>query len=337
MVDLRPLFYGLPSPPPSPDSPLLSAQLVPERPRFRVARDSQAHALVLLESDGAAPAMPPLALEHIRIEHARHCKIRQPDGGTHAGIFTIFSCTTTDVVLQDHFLLVAGALIATTAPNPQPDAIASAVETLAELFRALQAPARKSVQGLWAEVLLIAESRRPAELVKAWRAATDDRFDFSSRATRVEVKSTSGKERVHYFALDQLRPPNGVQAIIASILIERAGGGSALTDLLAELRAALASFPELILRIETIITVTLGSTLRVAMEERFDREAALGSLTYFRVEDVPCIREVPPVDVSDVRFRSNLGTAIRVDPRQFAQAGDPLIASLPVPADRMRS
>jgi hypothetical protein len=281
--------------------------------------------------------MPPLALEHIRIEHARPCRIQQPDGTVHSGVFTIFSCITGEAVLQDHFLLVAGALIAATPRNPQPAMVAAAIETMAELFRALQAPARESAQGLWAEVLLIAESRSPATLAKAWRVATDDRFDFSSRGARVEVKSTRGPERVHHFSLEQLRPPPGTRAFVASIRVEHAGAGTALEDLLAELRIALASAPDALLRLESIVAATLGATFRTAVTERFDRETARASLAYYRVEDIPSIREIPPPGVTDVHFRSNLGSVPRVDPRdRVADRGDELIGSLPPPRERPR-
>jgi hypothetical protein len=240
-------------------------------------------------------------------------------------------------MLQEHFLLVAGALIGATPPNPQPDMVATAIETMAELFRALQAPARESVQGLWAEVLLIAESRVPATMANAWRVATDDRFDFSSRGARVEVKSARGNERVHHFSLEQLRPPPGTRALVASIRVEHAGAGTALEDLLAELRVALAGTPDVLLRLESIVVTTLGSTFRTAVTERFDRETARTSLAYYRVEDIPSIRETPPPGVTDVHFRSNLESVPRVDLRdRVADRGDELIGSLPLPRERPR-
>jgi len=336
MPDLHVLFLKLPSPPLSPaDAPLLVALPVPQHPGFRIARDAGNRPLVLLESPASAPSMPPLALEHIRIEHARRCRIQQPDGTAHSGVFTIFSCTSGDTVLQEHFLLVAGALIATTPPNPQPGMVAAAIETMAELFRALQAPARESVQGLWAEVLLIAESRSPTTLARAWRVATDDRFDFSSTGARVEVKSARGPERIHHFALEQLRPPTGTRAFVASIRVEHAGAGTTLHDLLAELRVALAESPDVLLRIESVVATTLGSTFRTAVTERFDRETARASLAYYRVQDIPSIRENPPPGVSDVRFRSNLESVPRARIHdRVAERGDELIGSLPPTRER---
>ena len=138
MPDLRELFAGLPLPPTAPpDASILTATQVPERPSFRVACDSSRHPLLLLESSGYRAGMPPLALEHLRIEHARTCRVQARDGSLIQGVFTIFACTSADTVLQDHFLLVAGALVAATPPNPEPEAVAHAIETMAELFRAL--------------------------------------------------------------------------------------------------------------------------------------------------------------------------------------------------------
>jgi len=311
---------------------VLAAVPVPENPSFRLARNAAHHPLVLLESVGAPPAMPPLALEHVRIEHARPCRVQLPGGSLHSGIFTIFACTSGEVVLQEHFLMVAGALIATMPKEPHSGMVAQAVETMAELFRALEAPARSSVQGLWSELFLIAESRRPADLARAWRVSLDDRFDFSTSAVRIEVKSTRGVDRVHYFSLEQLRPPAGAHGIVASIRVEHAGGGVSIDELLDEIRVALSDQPDLLLRVETIVATTLGSTFRVAIVERFDREAARESLAYFRVEDVPSVREPLPHTVSDVHFRSDLSSVAPAMPRAITRyGGDELLECLPAP------
>lgn len=332
MADLRALFAMLPTPPLVPtEAPLVTALPVPERPCFRVARNGSNHPLLLLESTGMATSAPPLALEHLRIEYARPCRVQSPEGTLNAGVFTIFACTSADPVLRDYFLLVGGALVSATPQDPQPGAVAQAIETMAELFRALQAPARSSVQGLWGEVFLIAESRDHASVARAWRVAIDDRFDFSSQASRVEVKSTRGVNRMHHFSLEQLRPPTGVRGFVASLRVEYAGGGTSIEDLLTELRASLSNEPDLLFRVESVVATTLGIAYRTGIAERYDREAALTSLAYYRMEDVPSIHAVLPPAVTDVRFRSDLSAVAPVQDRTLMTCGDALLQSLPPP------
>ena len=94
------------------------------------------------------------------------------------------------------------------------------MDRLIELFRAMTTPSRKSVQGLWAELFLIAQSRQPTILVDAWHMLPEDRYDFAMDDQRIEVKSFSGSLRQHHFSLEQLQPPEGVKTLIASMLVE---------------------------------------------------------------------------------------------------------------------
>ena len=52
---------------------------------------------------------------------------------------------------------------------------------------------------------------------------------------RIEVKSVLGRNRQHYFSLEQLHPPEGVRALVASVFIERSQAGVSITDLTEEI------------------------------------------------------------------------------------------------------
>lgn len=69
---------------------------------------------------------------------------------------------------------------------------------LIELFRAIAKPARKSLQGLWAELFLISQACQPAILVDAWHTAPEDSYDFAVDNQRIEVKSFSGQICQHH-------------------------------------------------------------------------------------------------------------------------------------------
>lgn len=69
---------------------------------------------------------------------------------------------------------------------------------LIELFRAIAKPARKSLQGLWAELFLISRAHQPAILVNAWHTVVEDRYGFAVDNQRIEVKGFSGQIRQHY-------------------------------------------------------------------------------------------------------------------------------------------
>lgn len=332
MLDLKPVFMSL-EPPPTSETlvSVFSAAVVAGHERFRIARDRDNRALLLISVPTAADrsAAAPFALEHLHVEQARECRIRHHNGDVEDGLFTIIACQSTDVVLRDHFLLVAGFFAEMLGRTPEPAAVTQAIQTLVELFRAMQQPPRKAVQGLWAEVFVLAESRDPEVLARSWHVLPEDRYDFGNGPDRVEVKSVAGSRRIHQFSLSQLSPPEGSTVLVASVLIERLGGGVSLDELLTIVRRRLGAHPDLILRVDLTVATTLGRLLRSALRERFDLEGARSSLAFFDVTQIPSVVGPIPREVTDIRFRSDL-TALRgVNPHCF-QAGSPLYAALPL-------
>jgi hypothetical protein len=213
--------------------------------------------------------------------------------------------------------LIAGFFVEMLGKSPASSAVSDAIRTIVELFRALQQPPRKAVQGLWAEVLLIAESSKPETLIRSWHVLPEDRYDFSSGADRLEVKSTGGAQRVHHFSLEQLRPPAGTTTLVASVRVERSGGGASLEELLAALRHRLTIQADLMLRVEVVVASTLGNSLRAGLRERFDLELARGSVALFDIVQIPTITGPIPREITDVRFRSDLTGLVSVQPHVF--------------------
>lgn len=325
VLDLRPLFSSLAPPPgPAPSGQiLLSATAVPGRGNFRVARDSGGRAILLLESTGAGPTVEtvPIVLQNLRLEHARSCRVYHGDGHVETGAFTIATCLAQDLGLRDHFLLISGLLVESLSSEPSGKEMGDAYRNLVELFRSLTAPPRKSVQGLWGEVFLIARAAAPASLIRSWHSTPGDRYDFSSGQERIEVKSVAGQRREHHFTHEQVHPPAGTEVLVASVVVQRAGDGESLSDLVGQVRLRLGDRPDLLLRIELIIAATLGSHLEVGLGERYDREAAEDSLEFYPIDRVPQFPELLPAGVSDVRFRADLDRAYPVHVENYAKRG----------------
>lgn len=162
----------------------------------------------------------------------------------------------------------------------------------------------------------------PAEAVCAWHATPEDRYDFNMDNQRIEVKSTATRMRAHQFSLEQLSPPTGTRVLIASLFVERAGAGKAVADLLSEVRDRVGDRPDLMLHLDRVVGLTLGSNWRHVADARFDRELAESSLAYFSSGDIPTIRLPVPAEVSTVRFTADLTNVSPVDvPRQRGTSG----------------
>lgn len=324
MLDLTDAFELLQPPDPAPHSGLrFTAAAIPGYEQHRLGKDS-AGAPALLVSVSASPGQKSpasIALEHLSVQHNVRCHISRADGAIEEGTFALVQCTSDESALRTYFLRVAGAIITLLGTAPSQADVQRAVDQLVELFRAVTMAPRKSVQGLWAELLVIAQARHPEILVGAWHARPEDRFDFSAANHHLEVKSAAGKTREHYFTVEQLHPPRGTDVLVASLFVQRAESGTSLADLVSEVRSTVAPSPALLLRVDQVVALTLGNVLDSAQEERFDRALAEESLMFFAPEHIPKIGANLPPGVSEVRFRSALTGVPPIDADYYRAAG----------------
>lgn len=332
MLALAPLFASLESPQVTGDEHVLvSAIPIPGHEQFRLAKDSSGCALILASiASGGTETQAPLLLEHLRVEPARPCRIRHPNGTVEADVFTVVMCSSHDPSLRSYFLLVAGLIVESNSGATSGAELPGKVLAFVELFRAMQQPARKSAQGLWAELALIMWSRKPVTMLRAWHAQPEERFDFSLGCDRVEVKSTVGPQRRHHFSQAQLDVPRGTNAVVASMFVERAGGGASSRALMDRIGRSVLSEPDLLLRMEAVVAATLGNTLRTSINECFDLERASESLRYFDARVIPRVPAPIHPALSELRFVVDLGgVSFDVVETMAASGPEALVSSLP--------
>ena len=190
-------------------------------------------------------------------------------------------------------------------------------------------PAKKSVQGLWAELFVIRNASNPSEVARAWHGTPAEQIDFVSGRHRVEVKSSSTRARIHHFSLLQLTPPAQARLVVASVFVESIGGGLSLRQLTEEIRAMLSADPALLARFDAVFYATLGASWMEAMEERFDSELAVESLQFFDSVNIPKIEGSIPNAVRDVRFTSDLSGVAQLSPNALTDAGGLFAATAP--------
>jgi hypothetical protein len=249
------------------------------------------------------------------------CVIQRSDGETERGRFSLIQCASDDPDLYPYFLTVVSSFVASLGDSPAPLQVSRAVTRLAELFHALTLPPRKATRGLWAELLVIAQASDPALAVEAWRSAPDERCDFSHGCQRLEVKSAAARLRAHHFSLEQLTTPADTCLLVASLLVEPAGHGPSIADMAERVRPRLASQPELLLRLDTVIAQTLGRDWTTGRDDRFDEQLARSSLAYYEASDIPSVDPELPAGVSEVHFRADLSSAPVADTAPYREMG----------------
>ena len=308
MLNLIELFHSIESIAATGDEDRFAASLIPNYEPHCLGKDDLNRPLVLISiPDVRGQRQPtPIELEHLTVMYDMNCRVSRSDSTFEEGRFTVIHCTGEDTALQNYFLKVASTIVVSLGDQPTQSDVAHAINQLIELFRAMTKMPRKSVQGLWAELFLISQARQPAILVDAWHTVPEDRYDFAMDDQRIEVKSFSGDIRQHHFSLEQLHPPRGVKALVASVSVESSQAGISIADLREKIQIRLGSNLDSLLHVDRVIALTLGDAWQQASDARFDERLAEESLAFYETSVIPSVNPNLPSGVNGVHFRSDL-------------------------------
>ncbi|MDQ3564999.1 MAG: PD-(D/E)XK motif protein [Pseudomonadota bacterium] len=287
---------------------LYTALAVDGRPNYRVAKDPQGNPTLLVapEASCGTAAVSPLELRNLSFRPRCVCRVRVEGATESVESLAVLKCTTDDSMLREYFLRSLSGMVAALPDTPTEGDVAGAVGKLVELFRALEAPPRTSLQGLWGELFLMALAPKIRQAAAAWHADPSALHDFVAGRQRVEVKSSTGPHRSHPFRLEQLLPPQGTDVVIASFILEKGGKGISIAQLWEEVSGRHELTVGLRDRISQILALGLGRDWRKARRVAFDPDAASKGLRLYDAAVIPKVDPGLPVEVSEVRFRSEL-------------------------------
>ena len=147
------------------------ARELDRRPGVRVARDHQGHPAILFsaKSPTGAESTVPLELPNLAFRPRCVCRVKTETDAETTEVLGVLTCTSEDGMLHEYFLQAMSGLVAGLPTRPSEREVSIVVTKLVELFRALEAPPRASLQGLWCELFLIARhtqtlSQRPSHV-----------------------------------------------------------------------------------------------------------------------------------------------------------------------------
>jgi len=223
--------------------------------------------------------------------------------------------------VRSHFFTLTVPFLRALGSNPSSVQVGATIDAIVQLFRALMQPPRNSIQGLWAELYLITQARDSKAMVAAWHATPDERYDFAVGNQRIEVKCALGRERRHHFSLEQLTPPQGGGVYVASVCTEPSGGGTSIADFLNALRPQLKNDAPLQLRLESMVSNTLGRVFVEGLSTSFDLELADQTLGYYPVDSIPRPPGPMPFEVTNVQFVANVGRVPAVPLGELIRGG----------------
>ncbi len=304
-LHLSDLVEGLAPPEGGPGHSRFCVRSIPNSASHYVGRNSFGCPCILLSGNNDHTHAP-IRLAGIEAHFALPCQIATADGEERQETLTVVVCTSADPQSQVYFLHVCETIVRIVGASPTLQQIADAVNRLVDLFQQLSRPASRSLIGLVGELFAIYRSRNPAIAARAWRSADADRFDFAIDDARLEVKASGDRVRAHNLSAEQCQPSPGTVGVLASLFVERNGGGMSLMELIGEVERSLGGDDDLVLKVQETVAGTLGETMTVALTMRFDDRLAQSSLQLYELSRIPAIRSGIPSEVTQVHFRSDL-------------------------------
>jgi hypothetical protein len=315
MTSLEVRFAALEAPELSNQEPRFAVAPIGDGPDRLVAKDHQGAAAVLARVAPGQPKPLHVQLQYISVTPEVRCEVIFPGGVSESGRYTLIRCIGDDEI-QRLFLRLVASLVGEGGAAAGGKGIATIVVQLVELFQRITKPPRSSIQGIWAELFVIAGAQEPERLLRAWHAEPSDVFDFSEGSQYLEVKSSGSRSRLHRVALEQLYPPRGSVGVLASVVVERAGVGTTIEDLVDMAEEFVGYGEDLHVKLAAGVVAAIGSDWPLASRMGFDFEQATSMFALFNCSDVPRIAtESVPQNVSRVRFDTRLDdvTALRAD------------------------
>ncbi|WP_457618087.1 PD-(D/E)XK motif protein [Lutibacter sp.] len=245
-------------------------------------------------------------LFNLKVSHNLKCEVVLENKNIYNN-FSVVTYTGQDSDIKDLFLKTSQILIQSLGRNPSNKKIKFIVGKFIELFKSLKEVPKKSLQGLWAELFVIEQSKSPEKLIAGWYSIPEERFDFSFGDLRLEVKSANSEIRKHFFSSAQLNPIGDIRIVIASILVNRNVGGVSLKEIIEKLNIKLSSYPKQMEKLHLTVYSVIGSDIDKINEVRFDYSLAKETYKLYNSTEIPKIESISiPKEVTNVKFVSNL-------------------------------
>lgn len=301
---------------------LFNATALTDFPFAKVGVNYLGFPVVLISSkfDQTHLSQKNIKLKYIELTHNLECKVSE-NGKSKTDNYSVIIFKSNEETLQNYFLGITVTLLNSLSKKPTQKEVFETFKNFVNIFRSLTETPTKTIQGLWAELLLIEQSKNPETLINYWHIIPEEKFDFNADSEKIEVKSSSNLERVHIFTAEQLNPTNDNQIIIASIFTKQVSNGLNVLNLLGKIDNRIND-NELKEKVYRIVSKTLGNTFEQTTKIKYDYDLAKNSLRFYRHQDISKVERINiPQRVSEVKFKSDLTNINPVDITKLSRQG----------------
>lgn len=284
----------------------------------KMAINSDGYPVVLISSvpDGTHLMQKNVRLTYIELSHNVECSVSEKSSAQLLR-FSVIVFKSAERHLQSYFLEIAELLLTKLTARTTQKELLTAFNSFVEIFRALSQPPSKTVQGLWSELFVIENSPDPTVLINHWHRIPEEKFDFNADREKIEVKSSTSMNRIHIFSSDQLNPPDDKEVLIASVFTKQSSTGISIYGLIERLSNKNIK-EELLDKLMSLVSRTLGSSLEQSLKIKYDYEIAKESLRYYSHRDISKIERINiPERVTEVKYRSDLTETEAINPNEL--------------------
>ncbi|WP_169336193.1 PD-(D/E)XK motif protein [Pontibacter roseus] len=273
------------------------AEAFPGFTHHKIAINEHGEVLVLISSaNKTSIKLHSVKLELIEVAYNQLCLISTKEHAASKTHFTVLRLKSLNQHFQEYFLGICKLIMQNLSPLPVLEDVQVEVEKLLKMFDKANRTARKAIQGLFAELVLISATINKQQAIYAWHANPNDSFDFNFNSFLVEVKSSATNERKHTFSNAQLHNHAGsISIYVASLILLQSDEGLSILDLIHSIEDDGITL-DARLKLNDIVFDVLGESITELDNIRYNLDYALGSLTFYNLLDVPRIEleHIPP-------------------------------------------
>ena len=240
-------------------------------------------------------------LKMFKVNFNRPCSLKENEKIT-SKKYCIIQLNSQNSDIQKYFLELTFFVLERLPIKPTVEGLKKELAKIISMFTTSSTLSKDVLKGLWAELLIIEQSKDCDYLVRAWHETPKDKYDFNDSEDKIEVKATGNEERIHHFAIEQLSPNENSQLLIASVIMVSSGLGKNIFELVDSIASRINDTDMLIKLKETVIK-TIGGHIEDAQLGRYDYNYALQSIRWYNYKDIPTIKkEHIPAQLSRVTF-----------------------------------
>ena len=155
-------------------------------PFAKIAINNFGYPVLLISSltDNTFLTQKNIRLKYLELTHKLECKITENGKSTFSN-FTVIIFKSDESNLQNYFLSIAESLLEELSDNPTQKEVFFTFNGFIEIFRSLSVAPSKTVQGLWCELFIIVNSKKPKILLRYWHESPMEKFDFNADCEKI--------------------------------------------------------------------------------------------------------------------------------------------------------